>query len=427
MKYLHENDKIFYHALFATNRVDKEREIVIFMEYNISEKLKVMKPSAIREIFKSLTDPRIIAFAAGNPAAESFPAKEFGLLAQDIFEKDATKALQYGITEGYPALRKQLENRLAERFGCRKEGNTLLVVSGGQQGIELACKVMCNEGDVVLCENPSFIGALNAFRSNGARLVGVPLEEDGIDIAALEKAVEENPTAKLLYLIPTFHNPAGITTSYEKRQKIYEIAKKHSLIILEDNPYGELRFAGEEIPTIKSLDTDGIVIYCGSFSKVLSAGMRVGFVSAPDAIAQKMVVAKQVEDVHTNQFFQMLCSEFMAQYDMDEHIAKIREIYKRKAGIMLKALEDYMPKSVSYTRPEGGLFLWCTLPAEIELSAFVKKALERFVAVVPGTAFNPDETAGSHSFRLTYATPTDEQIVEGVKILGEIVNEMTQA
>lgn len=395
-------------------------------EYNISDKLKVMKPSAIREIFKSLTDPRIIAFAAGNPAAESFPSKELGLLAQEIFEKDATKALQYGITEGYPALRKQLEDRLAERFGCNKEGNTLLVVSGGQQGIELACKVMCNEGDVVLCEDPSFIGALNAFRSNGARLVGVPLAEDGIDTDALEEAILANPKAKLLYLIPTFHNPAGITTSLEKRKKVYEIAKKHSLVILEDNPYGELRFAGEEIPTIKSMDTDGIVIYCGSFSKVLSAGMRVGFVSAPDAIAQKMVVAKQVEDVHTNQFFQMLCSAFMAEYDMDAHIAKIREIYKRKAGIMLKALDEYMPKCVTYTRPEGGLFLWCTLPENIELSAFVKRALERFVAVVPGTAFSPDEAAVSHSFRLTYATPTDEQIVEGVKILSEIVAEMAQ-
>jgi len=397
------------------------------MEYNISDKLKVMKPSAIREIFKSLTDPRIIAFAAGNPAAESFPAKEFALLAQEILEKDATKALQYGITEGYPQLRCQLEDRLAERFGCNREGNTLLVVSGGQQGIELACKVMCNEGDVVLCEDPSFIGALNAFRSNGARLVGVPLAEDGIDTDALEKAVADNPKAKLLYLIPTFHNPAGITTSFEKRKKIYEIAKKHSLVILEDNPYGELRFAGEEVPTIKSLDTDGIVIYCGSFSKVLSAGMRVGFVSAPDAIAQKMVVAKQVEDVHTNQFFQMLCSAFMERYDMDEHIAKIREIYKRKSGIMLKALDEYMPKCVTYTRPEGGLFLWCTLPEEIELSVFVKRALERFVAVVPGTAFSPDEATVSHSFRLTYATPTDEQIVEGVKILSGIVSEMTKA
>ena len=396
------------------------------MSYQISDKLKTMKPSAIREIFKSLTDPRIIAFAAGNPAAESFPAKEFGILAQEIFENEAVKALQYGITEGFPPLRDFLTERLSERFGCCKDGNTTLVVSGGQQGIELTCKVMCNEGDVVICENPSFIGALNAFRSNGAKLVGVDMDDDGINIEKLEAACLANPNAKLLYLIPTFHNPAGITTSLAKRKAVYEIAKKYSLVILEDNPYGELRFAGEELPTIKSLDTDGIVVYCGSFSKVLSAGMRIGFISAPDAIAQKIVVAKQVEDVHTNQFFQMLCHAFVTRYDLDAHIATIRALYKKKSSIMLKSLEDYMPDCVTFTRPEGGLFLWCTLPEAIDLSDFVKRALARFVAVVPGTAFDPEDSGISHSFRLTYATPTEEQIVTGVKILGDLIREMLQ-
>ena len=394
------------------------------MNYRISDKLVNMKPSAIREIFKSLTDPRIIAFAAGNPAPESFPAKELGLLSSSIFENEATKALQYGITEGYPPLRAFLEERLCRNFGVNKEGNTTLVVTGGQQGIELTAKVMCNEGDVVICENPCFIGALNAFRSIGANLVGVDMEDDGINIEKLEKACRENPKAKLLYVIPTFHNPAGLTTSYEKRKAIYEIAKRYSLIILEDNPYGELRFSGEEIPTIKSMDTDGIVVYCGSFSKVLSAGMRVGFLAAPDAIAQKIVVAKQVEDVHTNQFFQMLCHAFVTEYDLDAHIAKIRALYKEKSTLMLNALEAYMPKEVSYTRPEGGLFLWCTLPESIDLSDFVKRALERFVAVVPGTAFDPEDSGISHSFRLTYATPSPEQIETGVRILGELVREM---
>ena len=394
------------------------------MEYSISDKLKTMKPSAIREIFKSLTDSRIIAFAAGNPAPESFPSAEFGLLADKIFKNDAVKALQYGITEGYPPLRTFLTERLFKKFGVDPEGNTTLVVTGGQQGIELTCKVMCNEGDTVICENPSFIGALNAFRSNGARLVGVDMDADGINLEKLEAACRENPRAKLLYLIPTFHNPAGITTSYEKRLKIYDIAKRYGLIILEDNPYGELRFDGEEVPTIKSMDTDGIVVYCGSFSKVLSAGMRVGFVSAPDAIAQKIVVAKQVEDVHTNQFFQMLCHEYVTSYDLDAHIATIRALYKQKSAIMIEALETYMPKEVSFTRPEGGLFLYCTLPDTIDLNEFVKRALSRFVAVVPGTAFDPEDTGVSHSFRLTYATPSPEQIVEGVKILGDLVKEM---
>lgn len=394
------------------------------MGYEISEKLASMKPSAIREIFKSLTDPRIIAFAAGNPAAESFPAQSLASISAEIFATDAAKALQYGITEGYPGLLSAIKDRLCKKFGCSEDGNSFMIVSGGQQGIELTCKVMCNEGDVVLCENPSFIGALNAFRSNGARTVGVELDADGINIESLEKAVRDNPRAKMLYLIPTFHNPAGICTSLEKRRKIYEIAKKNSLVILEDNPYGELRFAGEEIPTIKSMDTDGIVVYCGSLSKVLSAGMRVGFVCAPDRIFSKMVVAKQVEDVHTNQFFQMLCAEYIKRFDFDAHIEQIRALYRKKCGIMLEALDRYMPDGVAYTRPQGGLFIWCTLPEKVSLNEFVKKSLDRFVAVVPGTAFNCDEGAPSSSFRITYSTPTEQQIVDGVRIISEVAGSL---
>ncbi len=409
---------------FSLVSVDLARKDESIMEYNISNKLSGMKPSAIREIFKSLTDPRIIAFAAGNPAAESFPAKEFSEISRDIFENNAITALQYGITEGYPPLRELLKARLSERFGCSSERDTFLVVSGGQQGIELTCKVMCNEGDVVICENPSFIGALNAFRSNGAIPVGVPLEDDGMNIEALERVIKENKRAKLIYTIPTFHNPSGITTSLEKRKKIYELARENSLVIIEDNPYGELRFSKDELPTIKSLDEDGIVVYCGSFSKVLSAGMRVGFVAANEKIASKLVVAKQVEDVHTNQFFQMLCAEYINRYSIDEHIAEIRALYLKKSRLMLKALEEYMPKSVKYTRPEGGLFLWCTLPDGISLDEFVKRSLERFVAVVPGTAFNCDELAPSSSFRLTYATPSEDDIVKGVKILAEVAREL---
>ncbi len=396
------------------------------MQYNISEKLVNMKPSAIREIFKSLTDPEIIAFAAGNPAAESFPAEKLAGLASEIFAHDSSKALQYGITEGYPMLREQITDRLEKRFNIKKEGNGVMVVSGGQQGIELTCKVMCNEGDVVLTEDPSFIGALNAFRSNGAKTVGVEMEEDGINIEKLKIAIKENPNAKILYLIPTFHNPAGTTMCLEKRHAVYDICRENGIIIIEDNPYGELRFAGKEIPTIKSFDTDGIVVYCGSFSKILSAGMRVGFLSAPEAIFQKIVVAKQVEDVHTNQFFQMLCAAFTENYGLDGHIASVSALYRDKCELMLRALDENMPKCVKYTRPEGGLFLWLTLPENIVLNDFVQEALRRKVAVVPGTAFSPSESEISHSFRVTYSTPTREQIVRGVEIISEIIKEMLE-
>ena len=394
------------------------------MQYRISDKLKSLKPSAIREIFKSLTNPEIIAFAAGNPAAESFPSEFIEKSCADILRKNAITALQYNITEGYPALRTAVKERLSTAFGIGKDFDETIITSGGQQGLELACKVMCNEGDVIIAENPSFIGALNAFRSNGAKIVGVEMENDGMDIAALEEALKSNPNAKLIYVIPTFQNPMGITTSKEKREKIYALAKKYGVLILEDNPYGELRFSGEDVPTIKSMDTDGLVIYSGSYSKVLSSGMRIGFLVAPKEVMSKVVVAKQVEDVHTNILCQMICESFVTSNEYLPHLDKIRALYKRKCSLMLNEMDKCFPKSVKYTRPDGGLFLWCTLPEGIELGDFVAKALQQKVAVVPGTAFNCDTEAPSNAFRLNYSTPSDEQIVRGIQILGELLKNL---
>lgn len=393
------------------------------MEYKFSEKLSALKPSAIREIFKSLTDPTIISFAAGNPNPLSFPVEALAKLSADIFASDAAFALQYGITEGYAPLRESIAARIYENFGIGRAFDQTIVTTGGQQGIELACKAFCNEGDCVICEDPSFIGALNAFRSNGARTVGVPLRADGIDLAILEETLRREKKAKLLYLIPTFQNPTGVTSTYENRLAVYALAKKYGVVILEDNPYGELRFAGEDVPTYKSFDTDGLVIYCSSFSKILSSGMRIGFVNAPAEIIAKMVVAKQVEDVHTNLFAQMLCHRYMAEYNMDAHVAMIRELYRNKASRMLSALDAEMPASVAYTRPEGGLFLWCTLPDGRDAAPYVQKFLQNKVAVVPGSAFLCVENAPSDSFRLNYSMPSDEDIDRGVAILGKVLRE----
>ena len=397
------------------------------MEYKFSKKLAELKPSAIREIFKSLSDPTIISFAAGNPSPESFPVKDLARLSNEIFENEASFALQYGITEGYTPLREAIAARQKSRFGesMVRDTDTTLVVTGGQQGLELTCKSFCNEGDAVICENPSFIGALNAFRSNGVKTIGVEMESDGISLEKLEETLKNTKNAKLLYLIPTFQNPAGTCMSLEKRIAVLELAKKYEIMILEDNPYGELRFAGEDIPTMKSLDDNGLVIYCSSFSKILSAGMRIGFVIAPAEVASKMVVAKQVEDVHTNLFFQMLCHKYITTCDLDAHIAKINDLYRRKCNLMLDCIDKYIPSDkVTFTRPEGGLFIWGTVKDTDDASNIVKLAIEKKVAVVPGTAFNCDTEAPSPSFRLNYSTPSDEQIIEGIKRLGEVFAEI---
>ena len=394
------------------------------MEYKVSEKFRELKPSAIREIFKSLGTPGSISFAAGNPNPDSFPVGAMKKIADEIFENEPVAALQYGITEGYAPLRRLVAERLSRVYGIGGDDDELIIVTGGQQGIELTCKVMCNEGDAVLCEDPSFIGALNAFRSLGAKLVGVPLGGSGIDLEALEAALKANPHAKFLYTIPTFQNPAGTTTDLETRKAVLRLARKYDILILEDNPYGDLRFTGEDVPTYKSMDSEGRVIYCGSFSKVLSAGMRIGFLCGNKDIVSKIVVAKQVEDVHTNNFFQMVCARYLERYDLEEHIAGIRELYRRKAGLMLSALDRYMPKEVSYTRPEGGIFLWCSLPEGLSLDEFVKRAGEKNVFVVPGTAFAADPEKQCRSFRLNYSMPSDDEIERGIKILAEIAAKM---
>ena len=393
------------------------------MEYNFSKKVQPLRPSAIREMFKSLADPNIISLAAGNPSTESFPVAAFEKLTAEIYKNEANIALQYGITEGYMPLREKIAHRLKDKFNIGKDFDDVTVVSGGQQGIELACKVLCNEGDVVICESPSFIGALNSFRSYGTKLVGVDMDQDGLIPESLEKVISENDNVKILYTIPTFQNPMGVTLTKERRERVYEICKENGIIIIEDNPYGELRFDGEDIPAIKSLDTEGIVVYCGSFSKTLSSGMRVGFVCAPSEISQKMVVCKQVSDVHTNLFFQMLINKYLENYDFDAHITEIRNLYRRKCNLMLSEMDKKFPKSVTYTRPQGGLFIWCTLPEYVDIDLFVKRCLENKVAVVTGKTFLPDTEKATHSFRLNYSTPTDEKIVEGISRLAKTLEE----
>lgn len=395
------------------------------MEYHFSDRVSALKPSAIREILKHTSNPEVIPFAAGNPAADAFPKDKIKKISDAILSSDPIGALQYSITEGYVPLRNRLKKELAAK-NCFTEGrDDVIITSGAQQVNELACKVMCSDGDTLICETPSFIGSLNAFKSYNVNLVGVELEDDGINIEKLEEVLKTNKSVKLLYLIPNFQNPTGNTMSLEKRKAVYELAVKYDFIILEDNPYGDLRFAGEDIPPIKSMDTEGRVIYSRTFSKILAPGLRVGYVSAPHEIVSKMIVCKQVSDVHTNIWAQKICDIFMEENDINEHIASLRKIYKAKYELMASGIREHFSDRVKFTRPEGGLFIWGTLPEGSDMMAFCKKAVEEYkVAVVPGNAFMISENDKTNSFRMNFSTPSDEQIVTGCEILGKLTKEL---
>lgn len=334
-------------------------------------------------------------------------------------------ALQYSVTEGYTPLRDFLKNWMKSRNCFNPDMDDIIVTSGAQQANELSCKVLLNEGDTLICESPCFIGSLNAFRSYNVNLVGVEMEEDGINLEKLEETLKTEKNVRILYLIPNFQNPTGRTMSLEKRKAVYQLACKYDFIILEDNPYGDLRFAGEHIPSIKSMDTEGRVIYSGTFSKILSPGFRTGYVSAPAPIIQKIVVCKQVSDVHSNIWAQVVCHRFMTSVDLDKHFAELADIYREKCSLMCSYIDNEFSKKITYTKPEGGLFIWCTLPEGSNMQDFCTKAVRDYkIAVVPGNAFSVNENEKSYSFRLNFSTPTNQQICDGMKILAAMTKEM---
>ena len=292
--------------------------------------------------------------------------------------------------------------------------------------MELLTKVLCNEGDKIVCENPSFIGSLNCFRSYGCDLVGIPIESDGIDVDALEAALKADTDHKIkfLYTIANFQNPGGVTMSLEKRRRVYELACKYDIIILEDNPYGTIRVTGEDVPAIKTMDTEGRVVYAGTFSKIISPGIRVGYVVGPKPVLAKMTVGKQTEDVHTAMFNQMLVYRWLNEYDLESHLKKNQGIYRKKLSLMCDLIDSELGDAVTYVRPEGGLFIWCRLNDKLDMMTFVQKAMEKKVAVVPGTAFLTDQSQKTQYIRVNFSTPTDEEIVAGMKRLGETAREM---
>lgn len=393
------------------------------MEYKFSDRVSNLKPSAIREIFKYAADPEVVSLSAGNPSPDAFPAKAIEEISAKVLAEDPIKVLQYSVSEGYTPLRQHLMEYMQKEHNTGSENDDILITTGAQQIMDLCTKALVNEGETVIVEAPSFIGSLNTFRSYNAKLVGVTVEPDGMNTDELEEKLKANPNTKFIYTIPNFQNPSGVTMSLEKRKKVYELAKKYGVLIIEDNPYGDLRYSGEAVPNIKSFDTEGIVIYAGSMSKVISPGIRVAYCICPKPIFQKLVVCKQGNDVHTNIWAQYICDEFITKYDFNAHLAMLRNIYTKKAQFCMDLLDKYCAPAITYNKIDGGLFIWCDLDKRIDMPQFCKDAVLKKVCVVPGNAFLTDENEECHSFRINFSTPTDEQLEKGIKILGKLANE----
>ncbi len=390
------------------------------MNYKFSSRISTLQPSAIREILKATSSPDVIPFAAGNPAPQAFPVDAVSKISEDIFKNRPIEALQYGVTEGYEPLRKRVTEYVNTKYNIGRDFDNILITSGAQQVMDLVTKVFCNEDDVVICETPSFIGSLNCFRSYKLNLRGVEMEADGMNVNKLEDILSMEKNVRFIYTIPNFQNPSGATMSLEKRKRIYALAQKYNIIIVEDNPYGELRVEGENLPSIKSMDNDGRVIYAGSFSKILAPGIRVGYAIAASPVIAKMTVGKQTSDVHTPVFNQMLVEEWMAKYDIESHIKEIQNIYRAKLNLMTGLIDSELSDFFSYVKPQGGLFVWCKLPDSVDMMSFCKAAAESKVAVVPGSAFTVEPGETTNYIRLNFSTPTDENIVKGIKILAEV-------
>ena len=393
------------------------------MSFIESDRMRSVSGSIIRELFKLTAAPDMISFAGGNPSPDSFPTEEIAAIANDALLHRGVSMLQYGFTEGFPPLRETLKSYYIKKHGFPKETDELITCSGGQQAADLVSKVLLNEGDQVLCEELSFVGVLNTFRAYGAKLVGVRMEPDGMNIEDLEKKIQASPRAKLIYIIPNFQNPTGFTTSLAKRQAIYALAQRYDLMILEDDPYGELRYEGDFFPPLKSMDTDGRVVYGGSFSKTMAPALRVGFVVAEKALMKRLVVAKQTGDVHTATLTQEICYRYMTEHDFEGHLQDIRRLYAVKCNRMLDDMEQKFSPAVTFNRPQGGLFVTAFLPEGMDAWPFVQEGIARKVACVPGVAFVMDPQVPSNAFRMNFSMPSLEQIDQGTDILGKLTYE----
>ena len=371
--------------------------------------------SAIREIFKMIAKPDMISFAGGNPSPSALPDTEVARIAQTVLQEDGKRILQYGATEGYPPFLESLKGYAEEKAG--RPVPAILPVTGSTQAMDLLCKALINPGDVILVEDPSFLGNLQCMRLYQAKLVPIPSDEHGILLDALEDAIREHHP-KMLYVIPNFQNPTGKTLALERRKPIAELAEKYGMVVAEDDPYRDLRYSGTPLPSIKSFDEAGWVVYLGSFSKVISPGMRVGYMAGDAGILRKCTMGKQSSDLHTANLTQAIVDRFLREGLLDTHLPRICAGYGQQLNRMLSALASF-PEGTLYTKPDGGLFIWVELPAGIDTKELLAKAVERHVAYVPGTHFY---ALGGHenTLRLNFSNSSLDQIDIGMDVLRDL-------
>ena len=391
------------------------------MSNRYASRMELAKPSVIREMLKLAADPSIISFGGGNPDSAFFPWEAIGNSFDRVINEDWQTALQYSITEGFPPLRQALLEKM-KGFGIDGNLDNLVITSGSQQGLDLTGKLFVDEDDEIIVESPSYMGAINAFKYYGPRFIEAEMDEEGMIMDSLEDQLRKHPKTKFIYTIPDFQNPTGITMSAQRRQKMVALAEEYDTIIVEDSPYIDLRFEGETIPPIKYFDKNGRVIYLGSISKILCPALRIGWVMAEPEIANKYVVLKQACDLHSNELGQRGIADFLRNNNLEQHISKICDSYKAKKEQMVRIIEEEFPKEIKYTNPQGGLFLWLTLPKGNNSNELCSLALkEEKVSFVPGSTFFP---YGGHeeTIRLSYATMPLEKIEEGMKRLAVVLN-----
>ena len=392
---------------------------------HIAERMQGVNGSAIRELFKLLGDPEIISFGGGNPAKECFPKEDIEKITDELLRDKSDVLLQYGATEGYLPLRKAYIEKILPDLGLTAELENVLALTGSMQGLDLICKVVVNPGDVVLVEEPSFLGALQTFNIAQAKLVPVPLHTDGIQVDEREALVREYRPV-MFYTIPTVQNPTSWVSGIEARKAIARLAAEYDMIVIEDDPYASLRFSGEKLPTIKSFDTSGNVILMSSFSKTISPGMRVALCCGNAELIRKMTIAKQSADTHSPNLNQAIIAEYLNRDLLPEHIAEISKVYAHSASVMIEAMEEYFPDWVEYEKPIGGLFIWCTLPEGWDASELFKKAVARKVAFVPGVSFFTTPGKGNNTFRLNFSAEPEERIRRGIRTLGDLLKETAE-